>query len=58
MGQTGTFVGQVPNACIPVGGFYVLYDENEENEELQKQRADDDERGRKKAQKGGGAEWR
>jgi flagellar biosynthesis GTPase FlhF len=31
-GPAGTFVGQAPNACTPVGGFYVLYDEQEEDE--------------------------
>ena len=60
-GQTAsTFVGQAPNACTPVGGFYVLYDESEENRmaEAASKDEDDDRGGRGRGKAKTGAEWR
>jgi len=53
-GPAGTFVGQAPNACTPVGGFYVLYDEQEEDE-VERKAKQEEEGGRKRSK---GNEWR
>ena len=58
-GQASTFVGQAPNACTPVGGFYVLYDESEEARvAAETDRTEEDERGRKRPPGKASAEWR
>lgn len=48
--------------CTPVGGFYVLYDEQEENRVAEAgSREDDEDRGIRNSKKGSaktGAEWR